>query len=92
MREKGGETFGYVERCVAWMRETGEEACDYVERDGWLGRDEMESLKVDGNEKQWGPGRRQMLGNGLGPWRSRFIFNMNMQFLSKMSYFLRRFV
>jgi hypothetical protein len=40
-------------------------------------------LKVDGNEKQWGPGRRQMLGNGLGPWQSMFIFNLNMQFLSK---------
>jgi hypothetical protein len=38
-------------------------------------------LKVDGNKKQWGPGRRQMLGNGLGPWRSSFIFNFNMQFL-----------
>ncbi len=40
-----------------------------------------------GNEKQCGLGRRQMLGNGLGPWRSRFIFNLNMQFLSVMSYF-----
>ncbi len=28
-----------------------------------------------------------MLDNGLGPWRSRFIFNLNMQFLRKMSYF-----
>jgi hypothetical protein len=28
-----------------------------------------------------------MLGNGLGPGRSTFIFNLNMQFLSKMSYF-----
>ncbi len=34
-----------------------------------------------------GSGRSQMLDNGLGPWRSRFIFNLNMQFLSKMSYF-----
>ncbi len=25
-------------------------------------------LKVGGNEKNGGPGRRQMLGNGLGPW------------------------
>ncbi len=32
-------------------------------------------LKVSGNEKQWGSGRIQMLGNGLGPWRSRFIYN-----------------
>ncbi len=24
-----------------------------------------------------------MLGYGPGPWRSRFIFNLNMQFLSK---------
>ncbi len=31
-----------------------------------------------------------MLDNGLGPWRSRFIFNSNMQFLSKMSDFLFR--
>jgi hypothetical protein len=46
------------------------------------------SLKVGGNEKQWGSGRSQMLGNGLGPWRLRFIYNLNMQFLSKMSYFL----
>ncbi len=44
-------------------------------------------LKVGGNEKNEGSGRSQMLDNGLGPWRSRFIFNLNMQFLSKMSYF-----
>ncbi len=44
-------------------------------------------LKVGGNEEQCGSGRSQMLDNGLGPWRSRFIFNLNMQFLSKMSYF-----
>jgi hypothetical protein len=44
-------------------------------------------LKVGGNEKNGGSGRSQMLDNGLGPWRSRFIFNLNMQFLSKMSYF-----
>jgi hypothetical protein len=82
---------------------------------------QTKNLKVDGNEKQWGPGRRQMLGydavpqiidpvfaktsqnarfllsenerfglvfvktgsinSGTGPWRSRFIFNLNMQFL-----------
>ncbi len=29
------------------------------------------------------PGRRQMLGNGLGPWRSRIIYSLNMQFLIK---------
>jgi hypothetical protein len=46
-----------------------------------------DALKVGGNEKQCGSGRSQMLGNGLGPWRSRFIFNLNKQFLSKMSYF-----
>ncbi len=40
-------------------------------------------LKVVGNEKQWGSGRRQMLGNGLGPWRSRFIYNLNTQFFNK---------
>jgi hypothetical protein len=39
-------------------------------------------LKVGGNEKQWGLGRSQMLGNGLGPWRSRFIFYLNMQLLN----------
>ncbi len=43
-------------------------------------------LKVGGNEKNGGSGRSQMLDNGLGPWRSRFIFNLNKQFLSKMSY------
>jgi hypothetical protein len=48
------------------------------------------SLKVGGNEKQCGSGRSQMLDNGLAPWRSRFIFNLNMQFLSKMSYFRLR--
>jgi hypothetical protein len=47
-------------------------------------------LKVVGNEKQWGSGRSQMLDNDLGPWRSRIIFNLNMRFLSKMSYFLFR--
>ncbi len=41
------------------------------------------SLKVGGNEKQWGPGRSQMLGNGLGPWRSRFVYNLNTQLLNK---------
>jgi hypothetical protein len=45
------------------------------------------TLKVGGNEKNGGSGRSQMLDNGLGPWRSRFIFNLNVQFLSKMSYF-----
>jgi hypothetical protein len=44
-------------------------------------------LKVGGNEKNGGPGRRQMLGNGLGPWRSMLIYNLNMQFLRKISYF-----
>ncbi len=41
------------------------------------------SLKVVGNEKQWGSGRSQRLGNGLGPWRSRFIYNLNTQLLNK---------
>jgi hypothetical protein len=45
------------------------------------------ALKVGGNEKNGGSGRSQMLDNGVGPWRSRFIFNLNMQFLCKMSYF-----
>ncbi len=41
------------------------------------------TLKVGGNEKQWGSGRSQMLGNGLGPWRLRFIYNLNTQLLNK---------
>ncbi len=40
---------------------------------------EENGLKVGGNEKQRGSGRSQMLGNGLGPWRSRFIYNLNTQ-------------
>ena len=43
----------------------------------------LNHLKVGGNEKQWGSGRSQMLGNGLGPWRSRFIYNLNTQLLNK---------
>jgi hypothetical protein len=43
----------------------------------------LKTLKVGGNEKQWGPGRNQMLGNSLGPWRSRFIYNLNTQLLNK---------
>jgi hypothetical protein len=42
-----------------------------------------DSLKVGGNEKQQGSGRSQMLGNGLGPWRLRFIYNLNTQLLNK---------
>ncbi len=41
------------------------------------------ALKVGGNEKQWESGRSKMLGNGLGPWRSRFIYNLNTQLLNK---------
>ncbi len=40
-------------------------------------------FNVGGNEKQWGSGRSQMLGNGLGPWRSRFIYNLNTKLLNK---------
>jgi hypothetical protein len=47
-------------------------------------------LKVGGNEKNGRSGRSQMLDNGLGPWQSRFVFNLNMQFWIKMSYFLFR--
>jgi hypothetical protein len=39
-------------------------------------------LKVVGNEKIGGSGKCQMLGYGSGLWRSRFIFCLNMQFLS----------
>jgi hypothetical protein len=31
-------------------------------------------LKVVGKEKNGGSRRRQMLSNGLGPWRSRFTY------------------
>jgi hypothetical protein len=41
-------------------------------------------LKVGGNEKQWESGRSQMLGNGLGPWRSRFIYNLKTELLNKI--------
>jgi hypothetical protein len=34
-------------------------------------------LKVGGNEKQGGPGRRQMLGYVLRLWRSRVICHLN---------------
>ena len=47
-------------------------------------------LKVVGNEKNGGSGRSQMLEYGVGPWRSMFIYNLNMQFWSKISYFLFR--
>jgi hypothetical protein len=50
----------------------------------------LRNLKVGGNEKNGGSGRSQMLDYGLGPWRSWFIFNFNMQFLIIMSYFLFR--
>ncbi len=40
-------------------------------------------FKASWNEKQWGSGRSQMLGNGLGPWGSRFIYNFNTQLLNK---------
>ncbi len=53
-------------------------------------KDEMSQntiLKVVGNEKIGRSGRSQMLGYGPGPWRSRFIFNLNMQFLSKKNFF-----
>ncbi len=48
-------------------------------------------LKVVGKEKNGGSGRSQMLRYGAaGPWRSMFIYNLNMQFQSKNSYFLFR--
>ncbi len=47
-------------------------------------------LKVVGNEKNERSGRSQMLRYDAGPWRSRFIYSLNMQFLSKMFYFLFR--
>ncbi len=46
-------------------------------------KEENTPLKVAGNEKQWGSGRSQLLGNRLGPWRSRFIYNLNTQLLNK---------
>jgi hypothetical protein len=46
---------------------------------GALGMEQSCTVKVVGNENQGGLGRRQMLGNGLGPWRSRLICHLNMQ-------------
>ncbi len=43
----------------------------------------LASLKVVGNEKLGGSGRRQMVGDGPGLWRSRIISIFIMQFLSK---------
>ena len=37
-------------------------------------------LKVDGKEKLGGLGFLQLLGIGLGPWRSMSIFVLNMLF------------
>ncbi len=33
------------------------------------------NIKVVGNERKWASGKRKMLGNGLGPWLSRFTYN-----------------
>jgi hypothetical protein len=48
------------------------------------GRDAMQMkeymLKVDGNEKLGGLRFLQLLGIGLGPWRSMSIFILNMPF------------
>jgi hypothetical protein len=52
--------------------------------------EKMFFLKVVGNEKIGRSGGRQMLGYGPGPWRSRFIFNLTMQFMIKKYYFLFR--
>ncbi len=38
------------------------------------------NLKVDGNEKLGGLRFLQLLGIGLGPWRSMSIFILNMPF------------
>jgi hypothetical protein len=46
------------------------------------------SLEVVGNEKNGGSGRSRMLRYDAGLWRLRFIYNLNMQFFSKRSYFL----
>jgi len=40
----------------------------------------IHSLKVVGNEKLGGLKFLQLLGIGLGPWRSISIFNLNMPF------------
>jgi hypothetical protein len=40
----------------------------------------MHWLKVDGNEKLGGLRFLQLLGIGLGPWRSMSIFILNMPF------------
>ncbi len=66
---------------VAWRVGTSnrvvEPACQTWNR--FLG-----SFKVDSNEKWGGSGWRQMLGNGLGPWRSMLhTCGLNMHFLSR---------
>jgi hypothetical protein len=43
------------------------------------------SLKVDGNEKRGGSGRRQQISFSLPLWRSRVILNLNVSFLCKQS-------
>jgi hypothetical protein len=44
------------------------------------GRFVYKYLKVDGNEKLGGLRFLQLLGIGLGPWRSMSIFILNMPF------------
>jgi hypothetical protein len=50
----------------------------------------VKRLKVVGNEKNGRSGRSQMVRYDAGQWQSRFMYNLNMQCLSKMSYFLFR--
>jgi hypothetical protein len=47
------------------------------------GTAENKYLKVVGNEKNAGSRKMPVVGNGLGLWRSRFIYSLNMQFLIK---------
>jgi hypothetical protein len=53
--------------------------------EGWI-REET-TLKVVGNEKEGGSGRWQMIGIGLGPRRSRFVFLLNFVVVFDFMYF-----
>ncbi len=51
--------------------------------EGSVGLSSFLWLKGRWKREQWGSGRSQMLGNGLGLWQSRFIYNLNTQLLNK---------
>ncbi len=58
----------------------------YLEKDGYyvyISTRILILLKVDGNEKLGGLKFLQLLGIGLGPWRSISILILNMPFANK---------